>query len=921
MVRCQKKVVPNFYYLLKRNNFKSFLKGNLVPFYDLCSFLKNVDIEVGVAIPCVKKYKDDTEVDYQDDTEADYQDDTEADYQDDTEKDSQDDTEADYQDDTEADSQDDTEADYQDFTDYIHTQCYYNNNKGKTYRDIPSFNNRKDIPSEKSESYTSKKFKLIIKSSGKQLKKEKYDQILSAIKLLKICLGIVSYSERIFWKAYGEIKGIDISINKHNSTDLNKILSIMEEANGIQVRDGTSMRCALEIKDHTTRFFLPLDGLNTVKESIRIMLCLKNSELFSGVEWWVGSLGLHEFKSAPFLFVIKNKEIKLVLTDFLDVCILRNGVYHLSKIHAKYDNGDGEIKNTLKTNYGIEEIVKANSDIEYEKNKVLHSNYPNYPNSETESENNTIRDQLFHKRDQLMKEKSETESENDTDLEENETKVDAEIKKRIVKAGSLEFEIMNDTDLEENITETKADMERRKEKTETDCDFEKKGNIFDIYDFDYKKVFMNCLSIETLNLTFNSEKANYALEIYRMLTAHKMKNIEIDESYFKISKNDSKLEELLEIIRFFIRGKFNDSKELFISFKTIATKSDQNIAKKLDKNDLDDVQIRSSEKKLEWEELITLLDKHKRWKIFETSYITNLIDICKISKSKEEQLIRFEEGNKFDKMESTLIKEKILTNNRQQIEVILKRYISSISMNYQNKNEINLLAEKGKFFSVLELLNNSLYNEEFILFNDMLNKIVETDKNNNMNNEIDSIDKLAFKNRFISSNMRYIQYKKSIDEIKNLNCKLKIFLNIKIETINNRIIKLLKVWCLQKYKIYTINYFYILQVLSTLIDHSSGVYQDYAKEIEENKDINIKLNFEEKTDSDSKNIANGAIHVGIKQKTFWLNYFQLKNFFSSNHIASEKGHERSADLNIKDHLGETSLQKGDLKLEILKIII
>ncbi len=82
-------------------------------------------------------------------------------------------------------------------------------------------------------------------------------------------------------------------------------------------------------------------------------------------------------------------------------------------------------------------------------------------------------------------------------------------------------------------------------------------------------------------------------------------------------------------------------------------------------------------------------------------------------------------------------------------------------------------------------------------------------------------------------------------------------------------------------------------------------------------------------DRNSKNIEYAAIHVGIKQKNFWLNYFQLKNFFSSNHIASEKGHEdvvklltdNSADLNIKDHLGETSLHKGDLKLEILKIII
>ena len=117
--------------------------------------------------------------------------------------------------------------------------------------------------------------KLPAEKNGKE--KER-DKIRFALECLIVCLGKGSYSERIFWKAYGEIKGIDIALSKENSSNLSKILMIMQEAEGIEIRDGTNMRYYLE-KGKETKFFVPLDGLDTVKESIRMILFLKNSDL------------------------------------------------------------------------------------------------------------------------------------------------------------------------------------------------------------------------------------------------------------------------------------------------------------------------------------------------------------------------------------------------------------------------------------------------------------------------------------------------------------------------------------------------------------------------------------------------------------------------------------------------------------------
>ena len=174
----------------------------MVSFYDLCGHLRNVGIDVGVALPCVKNYSG------------------------------------------------------QNKTVKI---------EGKLSKDVSIKRNHNS----ESESfgflqasfcdkiYQSKEFKLIVKSSGLGQTFDEKD-IEITLDYLRICLGKVSKNDKIFWDAYGEIKGIGIAVNKNNCFNLNKIISIMKEANNINVRNPTSMRSALQSQDGKIRFFVPI---------------------------------------------------------------------------------------------------------------------------------------------------------------------------------------------------------------------------------------------------------------------------------------------------------------------------------------------------------------------------------------------------------------------------------------------------------------------------------------------------------------------------------------------------------------------------------------------------------------------------------------------------------------------------------------
>ena len=95
-------------------------------------------------------------------------------------------------------------------------------------------------------------------------------------------------------------------------------------------------------------------------------------------------------------------------------------------------------------------------------------------------------------------------------------------------------------------------------------------------------------------------------------------------------------------------------------------------------------------------------------------------------------------------------------------------------MNAKMKDEINKYAEEGKFFLVLELLNYSLYTENFKSFNEKLNKIVDYAKNNLEQfdaYDLFGVEEIARQNEKISSTRLFKSFEKSMKEVKNATCK------------------------------------------------------------------------------------------------------------------------------------------------------
>ena len=291
----------------------------MVSLYDLCGDLRNVGIEVGVAVPCVKNYEE-----------------------------------------------------VKNEKELIKTTDKNTRTDSKVSRNISNENNDENlkktddrktlrISERNDECFQSKIFSLIIKSKSDKIDFKGYNDIRFATCCLRFCIGKSSNSERIFWKAYSEIKGIDCVISKDNSRNLKNILVIMKEAEGFEIRDEKTMRSELEKTDDKLRGFLPLEGLDTLKESIRMMLYLKRKKLIICDEWNVGSLGLNKFNSAPFLFVIKNKEIKLILRDTLDICVYLNARFKLFDVLKNYDNEVEKIKKRIeRVKYMLANLKKFN---------------------------------------------------------------------------------------------------------------------------------------------------------------------------------------------------------------------------------------------------------------------------------------------------------------------------------------------------------------------------------------------------------------------------------------------------------------------------------------------------------------------------------------------------------------------------------
>ena len=136
-------------------------------------------------------------------------------------------------------------------------------------------------------------------------------EIAFALKLLKISLGQSSINEKIFSKIICELNSFDLSLNKDNVQNTNKLISPLQIIENINVtHDQTETQFILKKTDDKWRFFVTLNALEYKKFS-KIL----------DFEWIVGSLNIELTYSAPYLFLLKNGNIKVVLTDYLDIYI------------------------------------------------------------------------------------------------------------------------------------------------------------------------------------------------------------------------------------------------------------------------------------------------------------------------------------------------------------------------------------------------------------------------------------------------------------------------------------------------------------------------------------------------------------------------------------------------------------------------
>ena len=77
--------------------------------------------------------------------------------------------------------------------------------------------------------------------------------------------------------------------------------------------------------DDQWRFFLPLDGIDSTLESMKMLMLISDSQIdISNIEFVVGKLGMNQYSTTPILLLIKNSKIHLVVSDYIDVMILIN---------------------------------------------------------------------------------------------------------------------------------------------------------------------------------------------------------------------------------------------------------------------------------------------------------------------------------------------------------------------------------------------------------------------------------------------------------------------------------------------------------------------------------------------------------------------------------------------------------------------
>jgi hypothetical protein len=173
-------------------------------------------------------------------------------------------------------------------------------------------------------SNVSNEFSLTFQLDAKKEIYKSVEEISFVLNVLNICFKKATDIENNFWQAYSEYKEIDL-LNITLRT-LNSVINLVRNTKQLQFTiDGTRFLDSMTANDDRWRFFLPLDGIDSTLESIKMLMLIRDSQIdISNIEFVVGKLGMNQYSSTPILLLIKNSKIHLVVSDYIDVMILIN---------------------------------------------------------------------------------------------------------------------------------------------------------------------------------------------------------------------------------------------------------------------------------------------------------------------------------------------------------------------------------------------------------------------------------------------------------------------------------------------------------------------------------------------------------------------------------------------------------------------
>jgi hypothetical protein len=231
-------------------------------------------------------------------------------------------------------------------------------------------------------SNVSNEFSLTFQLDAKKEIYKSVEEISLVLDVLNICFKKATYIEKNFWQAFSEYK--EINIFNITLGTLTSVIDLSRNTKQLRFTEGEKFQALMMANDDRWRFFLPLDGIDSTLESIKMLMLIKDSQIdISNIEFVVGRLGMNQYCSIPILFLIKNSKIHLVISDYIDVMILINhsnsqrltdldfkkqfkGLLSIESLNVTF--------NQENANYTIEVFNKLSK--EKKKKKILVENHP-----------------------------------------------------------------------------------------------------------------------------------------------------------------------------------------------------------------------------------------------------------------------------------------------------------------------------------------------------------------------------------------------------------------------------------------------------------------------------------------------------------------------------------------------------------------